>query len=99
VKRYTSSPDDVPHARTTVRIYGEPEIEIWEAMCAASGLRPHELAASIVLRAIRDGQYDHATQRLAQIIRRQQRPRAESHGRAWRLQLRYRGGAGDEVPL
>ena len=24
----------------TVRIYGEPEIETWEAMSAASGLRP-----------------------------------------------------------
>ena len=98
MKRYTSSPDGVPYARTTVRIYGEPAIETWEAMCAASGMRPHELATYIVMQAIQDCQHDHAIQHLAQIIRRQQRPRAESHGRAWRLQLRYRGGAGDEVP-
>jgi hypothetical protein len=100
MKRYTTGQDGVPHARTTVRIYGERQIAIWEAMCAASGRRPHELAADIILGAIQAREHDHGIQHLAQIIRAQPpRRMTEPNGRAWRLGLRYRDGAGDEVTL
>ena len=62
--------------------------------------RPHELAADIILEAIRAPEHDHGIQHLAQIISGQppRRP-AEPNGRAWRLGLRYGAGAGDEVTL
>jgi hypothetical protein len=49
MRRYTERRSGVPLARTTVRISGERQIATFEAMCAATGREPHELASDIVL--------------------------------------------------
>lgn len=49
MRRYTESRTGVPWVRTTVRIWGEPQIALFEAMCEATGRLPDELAADIVL--------------------------------------------------
>jgi hypothetical protein len=49
MRRYTESRTGVPWARTTVRIWGERQIALFEAMCKHTGRRPDELAADIVL--------------------------------------------------
>jgi len=62
VKRYTSDRTGVPYVKTTVRIYGERQIETFEAMCAVNGRRPHQMAADIMLDAIREARHDHDIQ-------------------------------------
>ena len=56
--------------KTSVRILGERQVETFRAMCALAGRRPHELAADIVLDAIREAQHDHETQALVQSVKR-----------------------------
>jgi hypothetical protein len=56
--------------KTSVRILGERQVETFRAMCALAGRRPHELAADIVLEAIREAQHDHQTQQLVQAVKR-----------------------------
>ena len=48
--------------KTTASVYGNRQIEIFEAMCASRGRRPHELASDILLDAIREAQHDHEMQ-------------------------------------
>jgi hypothetical protein len=68
-----SEPGPRPAARATktvtVRIYGQAQIDTFEAMCALAGRAPHELAYDFVLERIRDGQADHETQHLAALAR------------------------------
>ena len=40
MRRYTGSRTGVPWARTTVRIWGGPQIALFEAMCEATGRLP-----------------------------------------------------------
>jgi hypothetical protein len=65
--------DEVPYAKTTVRILGEAQIETFEAMCFLEHRRPHELAADIVLETIRAGQENHQVQDLVAALRRSRR--------------------------
>ena len=59
----------VPTVKTSVRILGQAQIDTWRAMCALAGRRPFEMAAGIVLAAIREGQEDHEVQEMAQLLR------------------------------
>ncbi|SNT60657.1 hypothetical protein SAMN05216276_107842 [Streptosporangium subroseum] len=52
----------VPYVRTSVRVRGERQIRTFLAMCRLAGRRPHELAADLVLAAIRAAQCDHEVQ-------------------------------------
>lgn len=49
LRRYTDRRSGVPWVRTTVRIWGERQIGAFEAICAGTGRRPHEMASDIVL--------------------------------------------------
>jgi hypothetical protein len=55
--------------RTSVRILGDAQVDMFRAMCAAAGRRPHELAADIVLEAIRAAQEDPDHQGMVKAIR------------------------------
>lgn len=65
-------PVTCPTFKTSVRILGQEQIDTFRAMSALAGRRPHELAADIVLAAIREAQRDHATQALVHAVRRHQ---------------------------
>lgn len=73
MRRYTDKRYGVPWARTTVRIMGEKQIETFEAMCWLAGRKPHEMAADVILDAIREGQHDHETQALVTSLKRTRR--------------------------
>jgi len=49
MRRYTDSRSGVPWVRTTARIWGEQQIQAFEAMCVATGRLPHELVSDMVL--------------------------------------------------
>ena len=65
MRRYTESRTGVPWARTTVRIFGERQIALFEAMCRYTGRRPDELAADIVLDELMAAGADPERRRLA----------------------------------
>jgi hypothetical protein len=77
-----------PYIRTTVRIYGDLQIETFEAMCAVLARRPHQLAADMVLDGIRKGRRDKNIQSVVASIRGRRR---ETARRGLRL---IRGGDG-----
>jgi hypothetical protein len=52
----------------------------FRAMCAPAGRRPHQLAADIMLAAIREAQHDHATQAFVHAARRYQSGLRLIHG-------------------
>jgi len=58
--------------KTSVRVLGLEQVDTFRAMCALAGRRPHEMAADIVLAAIREAQRDRATQALVHAVRRHQ---------------------------
>ena len=49
LRRYADPRSGVPYVTTTVRIYGARQIATFEALCEATGRRPHQLAADIVV--------------------------------------------------
>jgi hypothetical protein len=49
LRRYTDRRSGVPWIRTTARIWGQRQIATFEALCAMTGRRPHELVSDIVL--------------------------------------------------
>lgn len=51
-----SARTDTPYLRFSVVVMGQAQIDTWDAMCALTGRRPHQLAADIVLAAIRQCQ-------------------------------------------
>jgi hypothetical protein len=57
---------------TSIRIFGQDQIDTFKAMCALAGRRPHELAYDIVLDAIRAARHDHEVQHLVRAVRRRQ---------------------------
>ena len=74
MKRYIGGRSRVPYVKTTVRIYGERQIAAFEAMCAINSRRPHELAADVVLDAIKEAQGDPGFQQVTQALRRLHSP-------------------------
>jgi hypothetical protein len=58
--------------KTSVRILGRNQVDTFRAMCALAGRRPHELAADIILDAIRAAEHDHDVQHLVHAVRRYQ---------------------------
>uniref|UniRef100_UPI003F49958C hypothetical protein n=1 Tax=Sphaerisporangium sp. CA-236357 TaxID=3240030 RepID=UPI003F49958C len=68
---------------TTVMVLGERQIETLLAMCQLAGRCPHELTADILLKAIRDSQYDHEVQHLVAELVHRARRRPHRPG-AWR---------------
>lgn len=73
-------PVTCPTVKTSVRILGQDQIDTFRAMCALAGRRPHQLAADIMLEAIREAQHDHATQALVHAARRYQSGLRLIHG-------------------
>jgi hypothetical protein len=65
-----------PYTRTSVAIIGQAQIDMFDAMCAVAGRRPHELAAELVLEAIRASQADPDMQGLVTAARQSRRRRA-----------------------
>lgn len=65
-KRYSDARTGVPYITVSVRIYGERQIATWQAMCFVSSRKAHQLAADILLRAIRRGQRDPGIQAVAE---------------------------------
>ncbi len=59
----------IPTLKTSVRILGQDQIDTWKAMCLLSGRKPFQMAADVVLAAIREGQEDHEVQALVQSLR------------------------------
>ena len=49
LRRRTEKRTGVPYITTSVRIYGQRQIELFERLCQATGRQPHELAADAVL--------------------------------------------------
>lgn len=60
----------VPYVKTSVSILGRDQIDAFHAMCLVEGRQPHQLAADIVLEAIRERQADPALQELVGLLRR-----------------------------
>jgi len=75
----------VPTIKTSVRILGQAQIDTWRAMCLLAGRRPHEMAADVVLAAIREGQEDHEVQALTASLRALRRNSDGGSGQRLRL--------------
>jgi len=75
----------VPTFKTSVRILGQDQIDTWRAMCLLAGRRPFQMAADVVLAAIREGQHDHEVQALVQSLRAFQRSNGKGSSRRLRL--------------
>jgi hypothetical protein len=52
LKVYRERPTGVPFISTTARIYGQAQIDVFFAMCEATGRQPHELAGDIVAESL-----------------------------------------------
>jgi len=76
MRRYTDPRSGVPSVRITVRIWGERQIATFEAMCEATGRKPHELAGDIVAGEMWEAQDGRA--KMGRLARQQRR---------WRLGL------------
>jgi len=70
-RRHTDPRTGVPSIRVTVRISGERQIATFEAICAATGRRPHELAADMVREELWEAGPDPALAREARAARKQ----------------------------
>jgi hypothetical protein len=80
VRRYTNRRSGVPWARTTVRISGERQIALFDAMCRTTGRRRDELAADIVLDELLAAGSDPKLRKLAREGRRHRAEAARSPG-------------------
>jgi hypothetical protein len=69
VERYRAR-SGVPYVKTSVAILGRDQIDAFHAMCLAEGRQPHQLAADIVLAAIKEQQTDPALRALVASLRR-----------------------------
>lgn len=56
-------------AKTSVLILGDRQTDTFEALCHLRGREPHQLAADMVLEAIREAETDHEVQELVSIHR------------------------------
>lgn len=54
----------VPYVKTSVKVLGQAQIEVFEALCRLHGRAPHEVAADLVLSAIRAARDTHEIQDL-----------------------------------
>jgi hypothetical protein len=57
---------------TSVRIFGQDQVDAFRAICALAGRHPHELAVGIILEAILQSWHDHEVQHLVYAVRRHQ---------------------------
>jgi hypothetical protein len=60
---------DTARLKTSVRVLGQDQVDDFAALCALRGRRPHELAADMVLDAIRAARQDPETARALRTIR------------------------------
>jgi hypothetical protein len=67
---YHTARGKVPYIKMTARVMGQRQIDLWRAMMAYHGRRSHELAADILLEAIRAAEEDPEITDLARAIRR-----------------------------
>ena len=79
-RRHTDPRTGVPSIRVTVRISGERQIATFEAMCAAVGCRPHQLAADLLLGELHEAGPDPALAREARAARRERIRRTSGPG-------------------
>jgi hypothetical protein len=70
LRRYADRRTGVPWIRVTVRVSGKRQIELFEAMCAATGRRPHELAGDVLLAELWEAGPDPALAREARVARK-----------------------------
>jgi hypothetical protein len=64
---------DTPNLKTSVRVLGQDQVDDFAALCALRGRRPHELAADMVLDAIRAARQDPQTAPFLRTMRRARR--------------------------
>ncbi len=70
MRREQDARTGVATARTSVRIFGEAQILMFEVMCAVEGRRPHQLAGDIILAAVKAAQEDPQLRDAAENMRR-----------------------------
>ncbi len=63
----------VPFVQTSVRILGENQIDVFEALCHLAHRQPYQLAADIVLEYIRAHRHDAGVAELLEAMREQRR--------------------------
>lgn len=65
--------DESPTLKTSMRVLGQDQVDDFEALCVLRGRRPHQLAADMVLDAIRVARSDPETASFLRTMRRARR--------------------------